>query len=1220
DVNSGFVDETMSVADRDVHEVVLSSNSTSASKNPTAKMPITQQFDRANYDNTTTTLQQVVAASQVTKPTGSFTNGGTGFATAAGTTFLWSDTNTSKNGTASSGSGVGVVATNGGVDLLYNQSAVFNDQFVVNSTIQLVPQDALKTFVSGYPSPGAPANSIVSGRLASDYYDSNLDLRNNGNNKVTISDDGKFSFGSANSSGEKITATYTNTVKTGTVQFTKKLAQGEDADNNTVFYFTIDFANVFGGTNSDFAKYNVIYKVKNADGTISSDANEYALKTNGIELKVGQTAIVEGVPVGTRYRILETGTSNDSKGYAVANVTAGTENKENAYVESTPLSNGVEAKVATKLTGENNVTHLDFNNTTKSTAVLYRFYDRHIEKGLPTSMETHYTYFTREMPGTLTGTEADIDTIINYAPTIKNPLKEYSIIEDDENNIHSIDFNHVLTDADLANAEGLPSEYVAGKTVHLVTYFDTDRLYTVEYECRDDNGNIASGTVEPPADSANPGTKLKGYPFNSLIELNKLRTAKTYKDAEGTEHAFRYWSIATSNGKGGTIYTPVSSNFSYAYRVTSDIVLKAVYEGEDGYTQLPAPICVTGKGYNVTGLGSGHDAASTEKVYDSYSKDLANGTTQDRTRINVMFSSVGSEDTDRNITHMGYILLYNQDGYATDELFTEEHLLEQIKDSGDYTKLKNITDINGKSYPVQVRAYGVENHMTLTPSIDDGGNVTTWTPSEYISGKVALTNKNRATLVFDLAHTEASKAKYYTCYTIMTRVDEEFDSEGNYVVGSDGKAKIKTYNYVSDTPVYFNLKEAEPYIKDVEVEDNSYEVKTHVVDQNGNTNTSAGTVTPSTTFIKDGSLLTITVHQSDYTLDGVSMKSTLKSLKIGNVLIEADKFAECGLTATGTSAYTFKFEKDTYLVDTDTLDVTATFNVVADTSEVIVDVNTVTCTNGSIQVSTDGTTYSNSIKVKKGETFKVKATPASGYELTGWSDATLGTSTVITLTVPQNGVVTLPTPTFAKATYTLKLTAGLGGKITYSYTNASGESKSGTIANNTSGTLTNIPKGGVVSLTAVKDVDGATFEKWSDGTTTTTYSYTVNANSELKANFVTGKYLKFNITVNASWDIYQSNAEFYLTYLSTDGTRTITAEPLTSPSNNKFTAYVPVDEKTSSWKLYLIRCSKGNTKVNANTTTVNNNDGIWNVSSADIQSGWIAGVPNGGNYDISFSM
>lgn len=1141
-VNAGLLKETLNTADKDVHEVVLKSNSKDAPNNDTAEIPVVSDFKRVDADGAYALLQHgtgdITNASGV--PFNNTNDAGGNWVTAATTTFVWEDTNTNLDGTKKSfGTGTGVVGSAGEVDLLYNQSATFNDQFALGSKFQLIPTDNLSTFVVGEADSENPPASKPSTRTASKYYTQTSTITDNEGNKIVAFDsDGNaitdtnvidankyYNFGTADAHSAKVKATYTNTVKTGTVKFTKKLDEG--TDSTTTFEFAIEFANIFGGNDTDaFDEYPITYKIlkKGSTTSVADLAEQPYNSTDGIELYIGDTAIIEGIPIDTKYRIIEASTSDPSKNYSVASVTEDTNSVAGAVEAAESTKGGIVATVGTVTGNNDNVAHLNFNNTTNTTKVVYRFKDRNITTGLPTSMEEHYTYFTREIPGTLTGTtDQDKNTILRYAPTMKNLMCTYKLTTND------IEFNHQLTDGDLKSpAEG--TENLTAGTVILATYTSEIRKYNINVTYPDTNGNLTSYT--------------KDYPFNAVIELGEIKAPAIYytPDADGDgkkeEHNFRYWAkLVNVDGARATTYTPVSTNYSYAYRVTDDAILRAVYDTDPDFKQLEAPIVVDDADYNVSGDGSGYDASTAERVYDSYSKDVkvtdtdTNVTTtvsQDRTRINVLFGALGSKDVDQNIKDVGYVLVKNDDKhYATDNLFTDKILLEQITAVNAATA--KVEDINGKKYESsRIKTYSVNGYGYIEktePKIDpetgevmkdpETGKViyvTKWVPG-YTPGKYNLTNKNRVNFVFDLKNDASTLDSYYTCYTFMRRLDYVYDESGNIEKDVDGEPKMKLYTYVSETPAYFNLREAEPYSQEIDDGEKSYTVSDFVRDQTGKLNTNAGRIGLSKLNIKDGQKLVITITPTNHILDNKKMVSTLTSLKIGTIEIPETEFESYTISKTGESVISIIFDKETHLPENlSTLEVTANFNVEENKTHLNIDVSGITCTNGTLAISGDGgTTYGTSATIKKGESYILKATPNIGYVVKHWEypDGTKKDAgvTELTLSVATDDTATedaignkvyyvVPTPVFEMKNYNVTIEAKAGGSVVYSYT---GQPDT-TIAGGNSEPLS-LPAGTVLSL-EVTDVDTAnyTFTGWSTGSTDEEISYTVNSDVTITAN------------------------------------------------------------------------------------------------------------------------
>lgn len=1138
-VNAGLVKETLNTADKDVHEIVLKSNSKNATSNDTAEIPVVSDFKRVDADGAYALLQDGTGDVSKAKgvPFNNTNDAGGNWVTAATTTFVWEDTNTNLDGTKKSfGTGTGVVGSAGEIDLLYNQSATFNDQFALGSKFQLISTGNLSTFVVGEAGADNPPASKPSTRTVSKYYTQTYTITDNQGNKVNAVDsDGKvitdttvtdankyYNFGTADAHSAKVKATYTNTVKTGTVKFTKALASGESVDPTTTFKFAVEFANIFGGNDTDtFDEYPITYKIlkKGSTTSVADLAEQPYNSSTGIVLNIGDTAIIEGIPIDTKYRIIEESTSNPSKNYSVASV-----DTSGAIEAAESTKGGIVATVGT-VTGNNaNVTQLDFNNTTKTTTVVYRFKDRNITTGLPTSMEEHYTYFTRKIPGTLTGTDQDKNTILRYAPTMKNLMCTYKLTTDD------IKFNYTLTDGDLKSpAEG--TEKLTAGPVILATYTSEIRKYNINVTYPDTNGNLTSYT--------------KDYPFNALIELGEIEAPAIYytPDADGDgkkeEHNFRYWAkLVNVDGARATTYTPVSTNYSYAYRVTDDAILRAVYDTDPDFKQLEAPIVVDDADYNVSGDGSGYDASTAERVYDSYSKDISPTVSQDRTRINVLFGALGSKDVDQNIKDVGYVLVKNDDKhYATDNLFTDEILHQQITAVNAATA--KVKDINGKEYESsRIKTYSVNGYGYIEktePKIDpetgevmkdpetgDVIYVTKWVPG-YIPGQYNLTNKNRVNFVFDLKNDVSTLDSYYTCYTFMRRLDYVYDKSGNIEKDVDGEPKMKLYTYVSETPAYFNLREAEPYSQEIDDGETSYTVSDFVRDQTGKLNTNAGRIGLSKQNIKDGQKLVITITPTNHILDNKNMVSTLTSLKIGTIEITEDKFESYTISKTGESVISIIFDKETHAPgNLSTLDVTATFNVEENKTHLNIDVSGITCTNGTLQISGDsGATYGTNATIEKGKSFILKATPDTGYVVKHWlyPDGTTkdAGATTITLNVATDENVptdslgnkvyyVVPTPVFEMKNYDVKIEAKAGGSVTYSYGTAPNETTE-KIAGGSSKTLS-LPAGTVLSLT-VTDVDTDnyyTFKGWSvggtsvAGTVDTPISHTVNSDVTITAN------------------------------------------------------------------------------------------------------------------------
>lgn len=1056
-VNSALVNDTLQTADKDVFQTYIKSNSKSAASNNTAS--VTEDFTRKDvYGNTQVLQKGSSSAAQTGTP---FTNSMSGdgvFAPIGNTNFVWEDKN-STNTTMGKGT-----PTDGTVELLYNQSATFNDQFANGSKFKLTSPDALKSFDLPNLTENQPT-SKNNGRSRSDYYETTLKVTDISGSELTPNG-GAYNFGDGSDNAVKINAEYTNKVRVGSVAFTKNI-QGDNPDTSKYFTFKIQMRNIFGDTSdSEWKVYEGL------DFTVSGIQGVKKLGSEGtVDLKHGETLTIDGVPIGTEYRITEI----ESGDYSVSSVTQDTDVAKNSNMVSE--TNGFNAKLPTSGVGQ--TASYTVNNTNQKVTVLYRYQDRAVETGLPTDLENHYTYFTRSVAGninnivdTATGklTEDGKKKLKASLPEVSNVLMSYSVKDDIQGNVEYTALTNdylneklpLLTnknDTSEPKAEGVPTEIqalVGGTTkVLVVTYDAAQKDYTVNLtfpQLENDNYVVKTSSVS-------------GH-FNSLI-LNDTENGsdytapKSYTDADGVEHTFKYWAkrVAIEGGASSNKkWVPVSTNYTYNYRITDNMELKAVYDKDEDYTQLDAPEVTVENPitYMPTGTGTGYAAAASERIYDSYSKDNT-----DRTRVNVIFDAVGSANLDKKITKVGYVLIKNTGSYANASEFTEDVIKDALVSSS--------STING--HDALIKYYDVVGRVDFNgDSYDQDGK--TWT-SEYQAGQVNLTNKNRANFVFDLKNTEASHNYYFTCYTVMQR---------------DG------HTYVSKSPSYFNLGEADPNVTPVTPTEDTY-----------NISTSARYTTDSTTYISDtkagnvssngvrvvteGKTIKVSYYPTSYTADDIQYVSQLESLKIGKQTITSDDFALLGIDPTKSGSYQFTFSKEKYLgadaAAGATLEIVASFK--AEANENYITVKAPAVTNGTVKIGNDYTAQNDvTLAVEKGGSFYVKATPADGYGFTNWSvnGASVSTANPVKVDVAEDGTLSVNgtavtmadlTPVFVQM-INVTLVSGTGGTISYSCTYNGKKVADGTVAENSTVPV-KVPYETDFTLTAHPN-SGYSFAKW----------------------------------------------------------------------------------------------------------------------------------------------
>lgn len=205
--------------------------------------------------------------------------------------------------------------TSRGQTLMYGQKMKYVNQFTKGSDMRLRQSDDLQK-------PSRAEDAAVqfnpSGKKLTDYYSTSwrlLDVDgivlgyNAGNGYITdnlrSSSDDSFNFSNLDQDdavrSTAQTVIYTNTVKTANIAFSKDLtAQAMNSglyNPDEEYSFKVELSNIFGSDDSTFRTYPVEYTLDGVPMTAGGDGI--------ITLKRTQSAVITGVPVGTKYKVTE---------------------------------------------------------------------------------------------------------------------------------------------------------------------------------------------------------------------------------------------------------------------------------------------------------------------------------------------------------------------------------------------------------------------------------------------------------------------------------------------------------------------------------------------------------------------------------------------------------------------------------------------------------------------------------------------------------------------------------------------------------------------------------------------------------------------------------------------------------------------------------------------------------------------------------------------------
>lgn len=340
----------------------------------------------------------------------------------------------------------GQTDTNGGFNLLFNQSAKFNSKIPSNTMVKVVQNETLYEVNAGNSntamSVASDDNGKVTRRNVSNFYSTSYKItddksqkiiteaKGNKNSNVFSNDtsagtDGFYfaDYSENHSDSSAMTVNFTNTVSTSDIKIIKKVSSTENSDNKVDpksgdrFTFTVKLSNIFGDKDDTMLNEyeNLTYKVYDSSTGKLEGTRTYG--KSGVSITANEYAVITGIPVGTHYEVTE----KQRTGYQFGSVTgefvattlnstkAGTQTNGIKDTDFIPCKDSVDSTINTEaetVTGNMPIANDATNNAGKTVQITYT----NKEAGFTIS----FKYYDREVK---TGTVAHINTkptVVNY--------------------------------------------------------------------------------------------------------------------------------------------------------------------------------------------------------------------------------------------------------------------------------------------------------------------------------------------------------------------------------------------------------------------------------------------------------------------------------------------------------------------------------------------------------------------------------------------------------------------------------------------------------------------------------------------------------------------------------------------------------------------------------------------------------------------------------------
>lgn len=536
----------------------------------------------------------------------------------------------------------GQTDTNGGFNLLFNQSAKFNSKIPSNTMVKVVQNETLYEVNAGDSktamSVASDANGKVTRRNVSNFYSTSYKITDDRSQKIITEakgnkDSNVFSndtsaktdgfyfadYSENHSDSSAMTVNFTNTVSTSDIKIKKNVTtDNSDNSDNKVdpksgdrFTFTVKLSNIFGDKDDTILNEyeNLTYKVYNSDNQLEG-TRTYG--KSGVSITANEYAVITGIPVGTHYEVVE----KQRTGYQFDNVTgefvattlnstkAATQTNEIKDTDFISCNDSVDSTISTDaetVTGNMPIAN-DANNAGKTVQLTYtnkeagftisfKYYDREVKTGTVAHINTKPTVVNYVFSVAELATYKNSDDTYDYARMITNAVAAGRI--DPDNVIDSYKFFTSQADA----KTGIQGEY---------SYRDFDKTTSTykTYGTAYPNGNFANhtdcyGRLQGSAGAVvSDGEDWVSY-YNGKT---KYATEEDAKKVDTSVTSITVWFF--NNLKS---YSPT---FKYA---TNSGELKAVDNGKFVGTQINTIKPVF---YNVRlGVANGVDSIDEEGIY-----------------------------------------------------------------------------------------------------------------------------------------------------------------------------------------------------------------------------------------------------------------------------------------------------------------------------------------------------------------------------------------------------------------------------------------------------------------------------------------------------------------------------------------------------------------------------------------------------------------------------